>query len=231
MIKIDLQKAYDSVEWPFMKYLMLELGFPSQFVEWVMSCLSTVSYTFNVNGDLTHPIEAKKGLRQGDPMSPYLFVIYMEYLNRCMLGLQFNKNFHFHPRCKKLNLTHVCFVDDLLLFARGDLTSIQQLHSTFLEFSSASGLMANAAKSSIYFGGVRPDIQEQILNTFGWSKGELPFKYLGVPLSSRKLTVIQCQPLIKKILNRIDCWASKLLSYAGRIQHQDQFKPTGVKFL
>lgn len=57
-----------------------------------------------------------------------------------------------------------------------------------------------------------------ILSEFGMHKGELPFKYLGVPLSTKKLTVLQCQPLIKKVLERIESWTAKLLTYAGRLQ-------------
>lgn len=105
-----------------------------------MSCLKTVSYTFNVNGDLTVPLEAKKGLRQGDPLSPYLFVICMEYLNRCLNQLKDTKDFRFHPRCRKLNITHVSFADDLLLFSRGDVQSVRCLFAAFNKFSSASGL-------------------------------------------------------------------------------------------
>lgn len=218
MLKIDLQKAYDSVEWPFLKYLMLELGFPFQFVTWVMACLTIVSYSFNVNSEMTISIEGKKGLRQGDPISPCLFVLCMEYLHRCLLSLRNNPSFKFHPRCKKLGLVHVCFVDDLLLFTRGDLASVRLLFDVFHLFFSASGLKSNQGKNSIYFGGVSLDIQQQILQDFGLVKGELSFKYLGVPLSARKLTVLQCQPLIKKITARIDSWTSKFISYAGRVQ-------------
>nr|ABD33261.1 RNA-directed DNA polymerase (Reverse transcriptase) [Medicago truncatula] len=138
MVKIDLQKAYNSVEWPFIKHLMLELGFSYKFVNWVMGCLTTASYTFNINGDLTRPFAAKKGLRQGDPISPYLFVICMEYLNICLIQLRKNAAFRFHPRCKRLNLIHVCFVDDLLLFSRGDVDSVSQLFEAFSLFSAAS---------------------------------------------------------------------------------------------
>lgn len=59
MIKIDIQKAYDSVEWLFMKYLMLEMEFPSQFVDWIVSCLSSVFYVVNVNGEMTEPFQAR----------------------------------------------------------------------------------------------------------------------------------------------------------------------------
>jgi len=218
MVKIDLQKASDSVEWPFIKHLMLELGFPYKFVNWVMACLTTASYTFNVNGDLTRPFAAMKGLRQGDLISPYLFVICIEYHNRCLLQLRKNAAFHFHPRCKRLNLIHMCFADDLLLFSRGDVDSVSQLFEVFSLFSVASGLKANQAKSSIYLGGVSMSVQDSIVTKFNFIKGELPFRYLGIPLSSKKLSVIQCQPLVKKIICRIEKWSSKLLSYIGRLQ-------------
>lgn len=78
MIKIDLQKAYVQYNVFFVKYLMLELGFPNMYVNWIMACLCLVSYTFKVNGELTLPIAAKKGLRQEDPVSAYLFVLCIE---------------------------------------------------------------------------------------------------------------------------------------------------------
>lgn len=108
----------------------------------------------NVNGEQTEPFEARKGLRQGDPISPYLFVICMEYSNRCLKGLHNNKSFPFHPRCKRIGLVHVCFADDLHMFARGDTMSVQQLMSILDTFAAASGLKANQLKSCIYFGGV-----------------------------------------------------------------------------
>lgn len=80
MVKIGLQKAYGCVEWPFIKHPMIFLGFPVWYIGWVLKCLSTVLYSFNVNGETIVPFKAKKGLRQGHPISPYLFVICLEYL-------------------------------------------------------------------------------------------------------------------------------------------------------
>lgn len=142
----------------------------------------------------------------------------MEYLNRCLSLLHENSDFKFHPRCKKLKLVHMCFADDLLLFSGGDANSIKQLFSVFRLFTSASGLKANLNKSSIYFGGVNMDTQNAILDEFQVAKGELPFRYLGVSLSYKKLVVIQFQPLLKKILDRINSWTARFLSYAGRVQ-------------
>lgn len=79
-------------------------------------------------------------------------------------------------------------------------------------FAAASGLKANQLKSCIYFGGVAEGVKQEILRVFGMIEGHLPFKYLGVSLSSQKLTVMQCQLLVQEILHRINCWATKLLS-------------------
>lgn len=112
----------------------------------------------------------------------------------------------------------MCFADDLLLFARGDVQSIQQLMDVLDKFANVSGLQANQLKSCLYFGGVSEVVKQDILKVSGMVEGKLPFKYLGVPLSSQKLNVVQWQPLVHKILQRITCWAAKLLTYAGRVQ-------------
>ncbi|XP_021714658.1 uncharacterized protein LOC110682631 [Chenopodium quinoa] len=195
MIKVDLKKAYDSIEWSFLRSVMCELGFPTVFINWIMECISSISFSILINGSPTAPFKAKKGLRQGDPMSPFLFAIRMEYLSRCLHDLAKIPNFNFHPRCEKLLLTHLMFVDDLLLFSRADECSIKLLFQAFQKFSKASGLVANLSKSEVYFGGITTELQKDFLDCLGMTAGSLPFKYLGVPLSSMKLTIQQCKPL------------------------------------
>ena len=96
MLKIDLKKAYDSLEWSFLHDVMKELGFPETFVQWIFACITTVSYSILINGRPCAPFEAKKGLRQA---APFLFAIGMEYLTRLMQQLYKNPNFH--PKCEK----------------------------------------------------------------------------------------------------------------------------------
>ena len=166
---------------------MFGLGFLEMFVQWIMKCVKTVNYSIVVNGQISQSFEAAKRLRQGDPMSPFLFAIAMEYISRLLKKLKDDKQFKYHPRCSKLDITHLCFPDDLLLFARRDLESVKAIQLCFSQFSQALGLQANLNKSSIYSGGVQMEVRQQIVQQFGYNMEELPFKYLGVPLSTKKM--------------------------------------------
>ncbi|XP_047251450.1 uncharacterized protein LOC124886623 [Capsicum annuum] len=132
--------------------------------------------------------------------------------------LKLNPDFDFHLRCQKLGITHLCFADDLLLFARGDAQSLSLLKDKFNVFSTTFGLKANMSKSQVYFGGVEITVQQSIMQILEYEKGDLPFKYLGMPFSSKKLTISQCMPLVNKITTKITTWMEKSLSYAGRVQ-------------
>nr|XP_016514969.1 PREDICTED: uncharacterized protein LOC107831694 [Nicotiana tabacum] len=141
MVKIDLQKSYDSVEWPYLNQVISELGFPDKFVSWIIECLRAVNFTVMVNWETINPFDAAKVLRQGDLISPYLFSVAMEYLSRKLHELRDDKSFNFHPICAKLKITHMSFVDDLLLFSIGDMKSVNALHQAFKQFSEASGYL------------------------------------------------------------------------------------------
>ncbi|XP_075087839.1 secreted RxLR effector protein 78-like [Nicotiana tabacum] len=87
-MELDMQKAYDSLEWVFIEQILIGLAFPDKFVKWIMSCLKIVSHSILVNGRPTTPFDAKKGLRQGDPLFPFLFVLAMEYLTKVLKTLR-----------------------------------------------------------------------------------------------------------------------------------------------
>ncbi|CAK8530761.1 unnamed protein product [Lathyrus sativus] len=218
MMQIDLQKAYDMVNWRALECIMKEMGFPNKFIQLTMLGITTLSYSFNIMGEYIDILQAKRGIRQGDPLSPMLFVLIMEYMNRLMVKMQRNPNFNYHAKCENLNITNLTFADDVLLFCKGDEISMQLILRAFRDFSNSTGLIMNPNKCKIYFGGLDNEKKKILKELSGFREGTLPFKYLGIPLSSKKLTITHFMPLVDRIMARIHHWSSKLLSYADRIQ-------------
>ena len=154
LLKIDLRKAYDTLEWDFIKDMLISLNFPSHIINIVMTCISTAEFSFILNGSPMPLFKSKRGIRQGDPMSPLIFVICMEYLSRLLKVARDHVNFRFHPRCNRFKLNHLCFADDLMIFFRGDFASVRILLDKLEFFAKSSGLVANSSKSDMYLAGI-----------------------------------------------------------------------------
>lgn len=100
--------------------------------------------------------------------------------------MKINPNFNFHSKCEKLNIINMSFTDDLLLFVKGDVESIELLMIVFLELSSCTHLFVNPAKCLIYFGNIEDNIKMKIAAFTNYHEGKLPFRYFGIPLTSKK---------------------------------------------
>ncbi|XP_062114776.1 uncharacterized protein LOC133826231 [Humulus lupulus] len=140
LMKIDLSKAYDTVDWHFVEELLKHLCFPSRFIGWILVCLKGTKYNLLMNGRIQGSFKGEKGLRQGDPMSPLLFVLIMEYLTRLLAHYSDKKGFGYHPLCKHLRLTNLCFADDLIIFCKGNVSSVSKIHEAFSAFCDSTGL-------------------------------------------------------------------------------------------
>ena len=215
-LKIDLHKAFDSINWEFIFAAMAHMNFPPRFVAWVRECVTTAMFSIKLNGASCGYFKGAKGIRQGDPMSPYLFSIAMHVLS-CILNSP-PPGFKFHWKCKELRLTHLFFADDVLLFCHGDRTSITHLMDSLTLFGSLSGLSASINKSTSFFCNCKPDLVDWFDLNFAMPRGLLPVKFLGVPLISSKLSVNDCVPLVDRITSRIISWTALLLSYMGRLR-------------
>lgn len=112
----------------------------------------------------------------------------MEYLSRLLHSVE--GLYDFHPRCKTIKLSHICFADDLMLFCKGDVPYVQVLCECIDRFARTSGLQANSSKSALYTAGVSCDVQRSMVEVSRFSLGTLPFTYLGVPLSSKRLSAV-----------------------------------------
>ena len=217
-IKIDLRKAFDSISWPFLINLLKAVNFPAQFVRWVEACVTSPMFSVALNGSLVGYFSGAKGVRQRDPMSLYLFVLAIEVLTRLLDRAAINGVLKFHPKCHKVKLTHLTFADDLLIFCHGSKSSIRTVMSILQDFSLLSGLQVNNSKCELYSPGIPPHELQEIHQITGFKLGELPVRYLGIPLTTRKPSLKDFQPLLDKITTRINSWTAKHLSYAGRLQ-------------
>lgn len=216
--KLDICKAFDTLNWSFLFNALIAMGFPTKFIGWIKVCVSSCMISIKINGALEGYFQGRSGLRQGDPLSPYLFVIAMEVLSKCINGASSSDLFIHHWRAKSLDLTHLIFADDVLLFCKGEINSIQQIMSGVTSFSSFSGLKPNVSKSTCFFCNVPYDVQDFALRLTGFSSGILPVTYLGLPLISGKLRLRDCEPLINKFCRKIEHWTCKFISQAGRAQ-------------
>ncbi|XP_049360745.1 uncharacterized protein LOC125825449 [Solanum verrucosum] len=221
-MKIDLRKAYDMVSWEFVIEALEGYGFPSSFIQMVMVCISSTKFSVRINGEGHGYFAGQRGLRQGDPISPLLFVVVMEYLTRTLSKMSKLPDFKFHPMCKEQRLTHLIFADDLMIFCKGDIRSIQRIREALENFGDTTGLVANVEKSNIFLAGITDYLKEEILEMTGYSLGTLPIRYLGLPLSSKKWGKMECHQLVEKITERVTNVYARKLSYAGRLQAVDR---------
>ena len=218
MIKLDLRKAFDSLDWGFLLCTLRALQIPEQFVYWVERCITTSWFSVALNGSLHGFFEGRRGVRQGDPLSPYLFVLGMEVLTGILDYGAKGPLFTFHPKCRRESLSHLMFADDVLIFSGANRDSLSIIKQGLGLFQGLSGLEINQDKSEMFFGGCNEVECDELVATMGFRLGALPVRYLGVPLITGRLSRVMCDSLQDRIASRIEGWSSKCLSFAGRVQ-------------
>ncbi len=182
-LNVDLAKAYDTVSWDFLRFALGHLGFPTRFVAWIMECVTSASYSIKINKGIHGFFPGKRGLRQGDPLSPMLFVICMELLSRLLNKETARRPFRFHQHCESLRLSHLIFADDIVLFSRGDVGLVGVLMKCLKQFEHMSGLCVSVGKSSIFLASVPDEEKAALVSATGFKVGVFPFRYLGIPIS------------------------------------------------
>jgi hypothetical protein len=217
-LKLDMSKAYDRVEWSFLEGVMSRLGFQSSWIRRIMRCLSSVSYSILINGDPFGYITPSCGIRQGDPISPYLFILCTEAFSALLMQAERDRCITGVPIARgRMRLNHLFFADDSLLFCKAQYGGMGKFDSTVGKYESASGQRLNREKTSIFFSRNTPThTQSQILAAAGIRSTNSLEKYLGLPAMVGRSRRQAFMSIKDRIWCRISNWRNKFLSQAGK---------------
>jgi len=181
VIKIDLSKAYDRVSWLYIRMLLTHLGFCYEFTRWIMTCITTFSFDVLINGSASPFFPAGRGLRQGCPLSPLLFLLVAEGLSRFILSAKAYGSFRGIPISQVPYITRLLFVDDILLFCDGSRQDIDNLYEGLNLLQIVAGMLVNIEKSTISCSNLSEQEIQRILLSLPYRLLDLDegLKYLG----------------------------------------------------
>lgn len=218
VLKIDLEKAYDKFEWSFIRDMLCRANLPMDLIEVIMSCVSTVSTSILVNGEALDPFYPSRGIRQEDLLSPYLFIFCMDFLGQLIEEKCNNKLWQ--PVKVSQNgpiFSHLLFADDLVFFAKADLTNCLAIRDVLDMFCSLSGQSMSEAKSRVYFSpNVDKDTRESLSDVLGFASTPNIGKYLGIPMRVPGASSQDYNFIFDRVKQKLTGWKANLLSLAGR---------------
>ena len=194
------------------------MGFPQLWISWIMACVTSAAASILINGSPTAPFKLHRGLRQGDPLSPFLFDLAVETLSLVIekaSGLGLWEGVAVSRGGPKI--THLQYADDTIIFCPPKLDFLHNIKKALILFQLASGLQVNFHKSSIH--GIHVDNHwlQGAAASLLCKVGSFPLTYLGLPIGGNSSRIALWDPIIKKIEKKLATWKGKLLSMAGRL--------------
>ena len=218
-VKTDMSKAYDRVECEFLEQVFMRLGFHDKWINWIMHCVSTVSYSYLINDTALGSVKSERGIRQGDPLSPYLFILCGEVLSGLckkaerdgtLQGITVARG---SPR-----VNHLLFADDTMIFCQASEECCKSLKKILLQYKEASGQQINKGKSSIFFSSkTQEDRKTNVNELLGISTEGGKGKYLGLPKHFGRRKHDLFTSLVDRIRQRAASRSSQFLSKAGKL--------------
>ena len=218
VLKLDMSKAYDRVEWVYVESIMRKMGFAGRWISLVMECIRTVQFSVLIDGVPKGFINPTQGIRQGDPLSPYIFLLCAEGLSVLrhkasiagrLKGIQSSRGGPW--------ISHLFFADDSLLFGQASITECRKILDILNVYEQCSGQKINREKTTLFFSSnTDPSIRQEIQDFWG-SEGTNNFdKYLGLPAMIGRSKKAIFNSLKERIVQRLKGWKEKFLSKAGR---------------
>nr|XP_009784530.1 PREDICTED: uncharacterized protein LOC104232953 [Nicotiana sylvestris] len=218
VLKLDMMMAYDRLFWIFLTKIMRKMGFSEWFIGLIFGIVSNNWYSVQVNSQPHGFFKSTRGVKQGGPLSPTLFILVAEAMSRGLNALHHNLyfcGFGIPKWSPKIN--HLAYADDAIIFSSSNDTSLRLIMEVLNAYEAASGQLINKAKSAIYVHHSTSDeIVRKIEGITGIQRKDFPFIYLGCPIFYKRRKMEYYEDLISKVLDKLQAWKGKLLSIRGR---------------
>jgi hypothetical protein len=217
-LKLDMAKAFDRIEWPFVQAMLSTMGFPETLIKTIMNCITSVSYQILINGQPSKCFSPERGLRQGDPLSPYLFILCANVLSGLLKKESQQSNIHGIQIARNApKITHLLFADDSLLFARANPKEAETIMKVLQSYQLASGQMVNLDKSEVSFSRNVPEIEkDMICHQIAIKTVASHSRYLGLPVIFGRSKKDVFSFVQERIWKKVKGWKEKFLSRAGK---------------
>jgi len=218
VVKLDFEKAYDSVSWEFLLYMMNRLGFCGKWIQWIRAYLESTTISVLVNGSPTKEFKPSRGLRQGDLMAPFLFLIVAQGLAGLVKQVT-RKNLFSGLKIgdKKVEVNLLQFADDTLFVCESNVQNILCIKAMLRCFELSSCLRVNFHKSKIGAIGVDRYEVKMYSEILHCNLMDIPFTYLGLPIGGNQARCSFWEPMLSKIRKNLSVWKGRNLSFAGRV--------------
>ena len=218
LFKIDFDKAYDNVNWEFLLSVMNQMDFPPLWCEWIRGILVSARSSVLVNGSPTFEFGCQKGIRQGDPLSPFLFLILMEAFSglmkkACDIGAFDGLRL---PNDGPV-LSHLLYADDAMLMGEWSIVNFENMKRVLKIFYLCSGLKINLHKSVLFGVGVDNEEIKSEADSLGCKPGAIPFVYLGIKVGANMNRISNWDPVVNTFKKRLSKWKANTLSIVGRL--------------
>ncbi|XP_071718269.1 uncharacterized protein [Rutidosis leptorrhynchoides] len=218
IFKVDFEKAFDCLNWDFLMEVMHCMGFGLKWRMWILSCLKSASISILVNGSPTREFHLGRGVRQGNHLSPFLFILATEGLN-ILTKAALDRGLYQGVKVGNDNvvISHLQYADDTIFFGEWNNLNALGLINILKCFELTSDLKVNFQKSCLYGAGVNNSELHVMARRMGCLAEKLPFIYLGLPIGTKMNKLNSWNPIIEKFKKRLSDWNKGSLSFGGRL--------------
>ncbi|GKC61705.1 RNA-directed DNA polymerase, eukaryota, partial [Tanacetum coccineum] len=217
IFKIDLEKAFNSVRWDYLDVVLNNFGFDLKWRSWIQGCLNFAMGSILVNGSLTSEFKFSKGLKQGDSLSPFLFIMVMESLHLSFNNVVNSGLYNGIHIDDSLSLSYLFYAGDVIFVGKWNLSNLSTIVNVLKWFHLASGLKINLHKSKLMGIGISHDVVVSAAKSIGCPIFHNPFNYLGVKVGGIMSRLSSWDDVVTKLSARLSKWKHKSLSIGGHL--------------